>query len=333
MFDNFPLWPDRASTAAGNVDALFIFLLIVSGMMTALIFSAVIYFSARYRRRRGVLAEQIEGSTPLELTWSIIPLGVFIVIFAWGAVVYFKSRTPPRDSTEVYVVAKQWMWKLEHAEGQREINELHVPVGRDVKLIMTSQDVIHSFYVPAFRMKQDVLPGRYTVAWFRATKPGTYHLFCAEYCGTQHSGMIGSIVVQEPAQYEAWMSGGTTGPLSASGEKIFSELGCVTCHRSDAQGRGPNLQGVFGKPVQLADGRTLIADENYIRECILDPGSKRVKGFQPIMPTFQGLVSEEQVNALVAYIKSQSQPAAAGPKTAAVAPQAQDANKAGSQVQ
>jgi cytochrome c oxidase subunit II len=333
MFDNFPLWPDRASTAAGNVDALFIFLIIVSGLMTALIFSAVIYFAARYRRRRGVLAEQIEGSTPLELTWSIIPLGVFIVIFAWGAVVYFKSRTPPRDSTEVYVVAKQWMWKLEHAEGQREINELHVPVGRDVKLIMTSQDVIHSFYVPAFRMKQDVLPGRYTVTWFRATKPGTYHLFCAEYCGTQHSGMIGSIVVQEPAQYEAWMSGGTTGPLSATGEKIFSELGCVTCHRSDSQGRGPNLQGVFGKPVQLADGRTVTADENYIRECILDPGSKRVKGFQPIMPTFQGLVSEEQVNALVAYIKAQSQPIPTGPRTTAAAPQAQDMNQAGSKVQ
>ena len=174
-----------------------------------------------------MLAEQIEGSTPLELTWSIIPLVVFMVIFAWGAVVYFKSRTPPRDATEVYVVAKQWMWKLEHAEGQREINELHVPVGRDVKLIMTSQDVIHSFFVPAFRMKQDVLPGRYTVAWFRATKAGTYHLFCTQYCGTQHSGMIGSIIVQEPAQYEAWMSGGTTGPLSATGEKIFAELGCV----------------------------------------------------------------------------------------------------------
>ena len=212
MFDNFPLWPARASTAAGNVDALFIFLLIVSGLMTLLIFTALVYFAARYRRRRGVLAEQIEGSTPLELTWSVIPFLVFMVIFAWGAVVYFKSRTPPRDSTEVYVVAKQWMWKLEHAEGQREINELHVPVGRDVKLIMTSQDVIHSFFVPAFRMKQDVLPGRYTVAWFRATKPGTYHLFCAEYCGTQHSGMIGSIVVMEPAQFEAWMSGGTDRP-------------------------------------------------------------------------------------------------------------------------
>jgi len=334
MFDNFPLWPDRASTAAGNVDALYIFLLIVSGLMTLLIFTAVVYFAARYRRQQGVQAEQIEGSTPLELTWSIIPMFVFMAIFAWGAVVYFKGRTPPRDSTEVYVVAKQWMWKLEHAEGQREINELHVPVGRDVKLIMTSQDVIHSFYVPAFRMKQDVLPGRYTVEWFRATKPGTYHLFCAEYCGTTHSGMIGSIVVMPPAEYEAWMSGGTTGPLSATGEKIFAELGCVTCHRNDTQGRGPNLQGVFGKPVQLADGRTVIADENYIRECILDPGAKRVKGYQPIMPTFQGLVSEEQLNALVAYVKSVSQAGTAGAKTAAVVPPAPaEAPSKGSKVQ
>jgi cytochrome c oxidase subunit 2 len=312
MLDNFPLWPERASTMAGNVDALYIFLLIVSGLMTLLIFIAVVYFAARYRYRRGVPAEQIEGSIPLELTWSIIPFFVFMAIFLWGAVVFFRGRTPPRDSTEVYVVAKQWMWKLEHAEGQREINELHVPVGRDVKLIMTSQDVIHSFYVPAFRMKQDVLPGRYTMAWFRATKPGTYHLFCAEYCGTQHSGMVGSIVVMGPAQYEAWMSGGSTGPLSATGEKVFSELGCATCHRSDSQGRGPNLQGVFGKPVQLEDGRTVTADENYVRECILDPGAKRVKGFQPIMPTFQGLVSEEQVNALVAYVKSLSNSSAAG---------------------
>jgi len=319
MFDNFPLWPDRASSIAGNVDALFIFLVIVTGLMTLLIFTCVVFFAARFRHRSGVQAEQIEGSTPLELTWSIIPMFVFMVIFFWGAVVYFKERTPPRDATEVYVVAKQWMWKLEHAEGQREINELHVPVGRDVKLIMTSQDVIHSFYIPAFRIKQDVLPGRYTVAWFRATKAGTYHLFCAEYCGTQHSGMVGSIVVQEPSQYEAWMNGGSTGPLSATGEKIFAELGCVTCHRSDAQGRGPNLQGVFGKPVALADGRTVVADENYIRECILDPGAKRVKGFQPIMPTFQGLVSEEQVNALVAYVKSLSavKPGEAAGKTSA----------------
>jgi cytochrome c oxidase subunit 2 len=330
MFDNLPLWPERASSMASQVDAIYIFLLVVCGMVALLVFTCLLYFAARYRSRAGVEAEQIDGSTPLELTWSIIPLCVFMVFFAWGALVFFKQRTPPRDATEVYVVAKQWMWKLEHAEGQREINELHVPVGRDVKLIMTSQDVIHSFYVPVFRMKQDVLPGRYTVAWFRATKPGTYHLFCAEYCGTQHSGMIGSIVVMEPAQYEAWMSGGPAGPLSATGEKVFAELGCSTCHRSDAQGRGPNLQGVFGNPVALADGRTLVADENYIRECILDPGAKRVKGFQPIMPTFQGLVSEEQVNALVAYVKSlSSTKAPAGTSASTATPE----TKAQSQVE
>jgi cytochrome c oxidase subunit II len=319
MLNNFPLWPDRASVMAGNVDALYIFLLIVSGMMTALIFVTLVYFAARYRYRRGVPAEQIEGSTPLELTWTIIPFCVFMVIFFWGAVVFFRSRTPPRDSTEIYVVAKQWMWKAEHAEGQREINELHVPVGRDVKLIMTSQDVIHSFFVPAFRMKQDVLPGRYTMAWFRATKPGTYHLFCTQYCGTQHSGMIGNVVVMDPAQYEAWMNGGSTGPLSATGEQIFGQLGCATCHRSDAQGRGPSLEGVFGKPVALADGRTVTADENYLRQCILSPGDKRVKGYQPIMPTFQGLVTEEQVNALVAYVKSLSKPGAPATGTAQAA--------------
>jgi cytochrome c oxidase subunit 2 len=333
MLNNFPLWPQQASTLARHVDALYIFLLILCGMVTLLIFALVVYFAARFRHRPGVRAEQIEGSTALEITWSTIPFLIFIVIFAWGALVYFKERTPPADATEVYVVAKQWMWKLEHAEGQREINELHVPVGRDVKLIMTSQDVIHSFFIPAFRIKQDVLPGRYTVEWFRATKPGVYHLFCAEYCGTQHSGMVGDIVVQEPAEYEAWMNGGSTGPLSASGEKIFAELGCATCHRSDTQGRGPNLQGVFGKPVQLEDGRTVTADENYVRQCILDPGSKRVKGFQPIMPTFQGLVSEEQVNALVAYIKSLS---AAKPEDGAKATAAQPQAKAqanGSQVQ
>jgi cytochrome c oxidase subunit 2 len=332
MLNNFPLWPEQASTTAGHVDALYIFLLIVTGMMTLLIFFCLVYFAARFRYRPGVRAEQIEGSTPLEITWSTIPFLVFMVIFAWGAVVYFKERTPPDDSTEVYVVAKQWMWKLEHAEGQHEINELHVPVGRDVKLIMTSQDVIHSFFIPAFRIKQDVLPGRYTVEWFRATKPGTYHLFCAEYCGTQHSGMVGDIVVMEPAQYEVWMNGGSTGPLSATGEKIFTELGCATCHRTDTQGRGPNLQGVFGKPVQLEDGRTVTADENYVRECILNPGARRVKGFQPIMPTFQGLVSEEQVNALVAYIKSISA-AKPGERAKTSARTAAPAESNGSQVQ
>jgi cytochrome c oxidase subunit 2 len=307
MFDNFPLWPVRASTGAGNVDALYIFLVALSAFMCLAIFTMILLFATMYRRRRGITAEQIEGSSALEITWSIIPLGIFMVIFAWGAVIYFHERTPPRGASEVYVVAKQWMWKLQHQEGQREINELHVPVGRDVKLIMTSQDVIHSFYVPAFRIKQDVLPGRYTTAWFRATRPGVYHLFCAQYCGTMHSGMIGQVTVMEPAQYEAWLSGGgPTGSLAASGESLFQQLGCPTCHRPDTQGRGPSLVGIFGKPVQLEDGRTVMADENYIRESILNPSAKVVSGFKPIMPVFQGLVGEEQLNALVAYVKSLS---------------------------
>jgi cytochrome c oxidase subunit II len=305
MFDNLPFWPARASTTAGSVDALFIFLVALSALVSVAIFAIIVVFAVQYRRRKGLVAEQIEGSTALEVTWSIIPLGIFIMIFVWGAVIYFKERTPPRGATEVYVVAKQWMWKLQHEEGQREINELHVPVGRDVKLILTSQDVIHSFYVPAFRIKQDVLPGRYTTAWFHPTKAGTYHLFCAEYCGSQHSGMIGQVVVLEPAQYQAWLSGGgATGTLASSGQNLFLQLGCSTCHRSDTQGRGPNLVGLFGKPVQLEDGRVVTADENYIRESILAPGSKVVSGFKPIMPVFQGLVNEEQLNALVAYVKS-----------------------------
>ncbi len=317
MFDTFPLWPARASTTAGSVDALFVFLVILSTMVSVAIFIAIIVFAIRYRRRPGVEAEQIEGSAALEVTWSVIPLCIFVVIFVWGAVIYFKERTPPRGATEVYVVAKQWMWKLQHEEGPREINQLHVPVGRDVKLILTSQDVIHSFYVPAFRIKQDVLPGRYTTAWFRPTKAGIYHLFCAEYCGSQHSGMIGQVVVLEPAEYEAWLSGGgASGTMASNGQNIFLQLGCSTCHRSDTQGRGPNLVGLFGKPVELEDGRVVTADENYIRESILTPAAKVVSGFKPIMPVFQGLVSEEQLNALVAYVKSlnpSSSGAAGGP--------------------
>ncbi|HKS74282.1 MAG TPA: cytochrome c oxidase subunit II [Terriglobales bacterium] len=321
MFDTFPLWPVKASTMAGNVDALFVFLLLLSALMSLAIFTMIIVFAVRFRKRPGVQAEQIEGSTPLELTWSIVPLGIFMMIFVWGAVIYFQERTPPRGATEVYVVAKQWMWKLQHQEGQREINQLHIPVGRDVKMIMTSQDVIHSFYVPAFRIKQDVLPGRYTTAWFRATKPGTYHLFCAEYCGTQHSGMIGDVVVMEPAQYQAWLSGGpASGSLADTGQALFQQLGCSTCHRFDTQGRGPNLTGVFGKPVQLEDGRTVVADENYVRESIVSPAAKVVAGFKPIMPTFQGIVSEEQLNALVAYVKSLSQPPAGAAGTPTMKP-------------
>ena len=314
MFGHLPLWPENASTNAGNVDALYIFLLLVSGIMTVLIFSVLTAFAVRFRKRRGQRAVQIEGSHHLEITWSILPFCVMLVFFVWGAVIFFQERTPPQDATEVYTVAKQWMWKFEHKGGQREINELHVPVGRDVKMIMTSQDVIHSFFVPAFRLKQDVVPGRYTTLWFRATKAGTYHLFCSQYCGTQHSGMVGWVTVMEARDYEAWMSGGAGNqPLAVTGEKLFTEMGCVTCHRSDTQGRGPNLVGVFGKAVLLEDGRTVIADENYIRESILEPAAKIVKGFKPVMPTFQGQLSDEQLNALVEYVKSLGGPQSGRP--------------------
>jgi cytochrome c oxidase subunit 2 len=310
MFDNFPLWPARASTTAGNVDALYIFLVVLSSFMSVAIFLMILAFAAKYRRRPGHAAEQIEGSTILEITWSVIPFGIFVVIFVWGAVIFFQERTPPRGATEIYVVAKQWMWKLEHEEGHREINELHVPVGRDVKMILTSQDVIHSFYVPAFRIKQDVVPGRYTTAWFEATRVGEYHLFCAEYCGTKHSQMIGSIKVMEPAAFQTWLAGGATGSPAQEGEKLFQSLACITCHRADSQGRGPRLEGLLGRTVRLTGGATVVADADYIRESILSPTAKVVDGYQPIMPTFQGLVSEEGVMQLIAYIQSLQQPGA-----------------------
>ena len=305
MFPNFPVWPVRAAISASNLDALFIFLLCVTGIVTILIFILITVFALRYRHSLVETATPIMGSVALETTWSLVPFGIFLIFFVWGAVIYFGERTAPANSMDVYVVAKQWMWKLEHADGQREINELHVPVDRNVKLIMTSQDVIHSFFVPAFRLKQDVLPGRYTTLWFHAIRPGTYHLFCAEYCGTQHSGMIGSIIVMNPAAYEAWLSGGGgEGSLASTGQKLFQQLGCGSCHRSDTQGRGPNLMGVFGKPVLLEDGRTVTADENYVRESVLNPGAKIVAGFKNIMPSFQGVVNEEQLLSLIAYVKS-----------------------------
>jgi cytochrome c oxidase subunit 2 len=210
---------------------------------------------------------------------------------------------------EIYVVGKQWMWKIQHVDGRREINELHVPVGRPVKLIMGSEDVLHSFFIPAFRVKADVIPGRYNTLWFRATKPGTYHLFCAEYCGTKHSGMIGSVIAMEPSDFQAWLSGGRgeDSPVAA-GAKLFTDLACVTCHQQESQGRGPVLQNLFGKPVELQDGRKVVADEAYIRESIVNPQAKVVAGFQPLMPTFQGLVTEEQLLQLIAYVRSLTKP-------------------------
>jgi cytochrome c oxidase subunit 2 len=303
---SFRLFPVEASSISAEVDHLLFFLLAVAAFFTVVIFAAIFFFAIRYRRRSdNELPRPIHGSIPLEIVWTVIPFGLSMVMFTWGASVFFRERRPPDNALPIYVVAKQWMWKLQHPEGQLEINELHIPVGRPVKLTMTSEDVIHSFFVPAFRTKQDVVPGRYTTTWFTAIKPGKYHLFCAEYCGNNHSGMGGWIYVMDPQDYEAWLSGGTPGAtLAENGRTLFENLACANCHKSDGTGRCPNLTGLFGKDVKLADGSTVKADEGYIRESILRPEAKIVAGYQPSMPTFQGLVTEEGVLQLIEYVKS-----------------------------
>ena len=302
----FPLAPEQASSVAGEVDALFLFILGVTGLFALGIWIVLFYFAIRYRRRSDAdRPAEIHGSLVLELTWTIIPFLLMSAMFVWGAKVFFHLNRPPDDAMTVSVVGKRWMWKLQHPTGQREINELHVPVGRAVKLVITSEDTIHSFFVPAFRVKKDAVPGRYNMAWFRATKTGSYHLFCAEYCGTEHSKMIGRVVVMEPEEYQVWLAGGPApeSPVLA-GEKLFSELNCITCHRPDSAGRGPVLNGIFGRPVNLASGERVVADEAYVRESILSPAAKVVAGYQPVMPTFLGQVNEEQLIALIAYIES-----------------------------
>jgi cytochrome c oxidase subunit II len=315
MFKNLPFFPEQASAQAAQVDAIYFFMVAVLAFFSLLIAALVVVFAIKYRRRHDAeIGVAIHGSIALELLWSVIPLAIAMVMFAWGAKVFFDMYRPPAGAMEIFVVGKQWMWKAQHADGMREINELHVPIGRPVKLIMGSEDVIHSYYIPAFRVKADVIPGRYNSLWFTATKPGRYHLFCAEYCGTRHSGMIGWVTAMEPAEYQAWLGGGsnTTSPIAA-GEKLFNDLACVTCHLSNGTGRGPVLNGIFGKSVQLQGGGTVTVDESYVRESIVNPQAKIVNGFQPIMPTFQGLVTEEQLLQLIAYVRSLSQQAAGAP--------------------
>jgi cytochrome c oxidase subunit 2 len=308
-----PFSPEQASTFAPHVDALYAYLLLITAFFTLLITATIIFFAVKYRRRRpDELPRPIAGSMALELTWTIIPLMIAMTIFVWGASTYFKAYRAPQQAMEIYVVAKQWMWKFQHQTGQREINELHVPAGARVKLTMTTEDVIHSLYVPAFRIKQDVVPGRYQQMWFEATTPGKYYLFCAEYCGTNHSGMGGYVYVMEPTAYQQWLAGGTGAESAASqGQKLFQERGCASCHQVEPggqQGRGPTLYGLFGKKQTVEGGEQVTVDEAYIRESILNPQAKLAIGFQPIMPTFQGQVNEEQILQLVAYIRSLGQP-------------------------
>jgi cytochrome c oxidase subunit 2 len=305
MLAQIQLIPEQASTIAPRVDALFLYLTVVTVVFTTLIAVLIITFAIRYRRRPAnevpKPTKDIEG---LEILWSVVPLLLCLVMFFWGANIYFAMARPPDNALEIYVVARQWMWKLQHPEGQREINTLHIPVDVPVKLLMTSEDVIHSFFVPAFRTKQDVVPGRYTTTWFQPTRAGTYHLFCAEYCGTEHSKMIGKVIVMEQADYQDWLASSADGSMALEGRKLFTKLQCITCHNTSAEARAPNLEGTYNKRVVLTDGQVVRADENYIRESILQPAAKVVAGYRPIMPTYQDQISEEELVRVIAFLKA-----------------------------
>ncbi len=323
-----PLFPEQASTFAWQVDYLYFYLIAISAFFTVGIVAAIIYFAIKYREKEPFATpKEIHGSIPLELFWSFVPFVLSMTIFLGGAWIYFHQYTMPADAMEIFVVGKQWMWKVQHATGQREINELHIPAGRKIVLTMTTEDVLHDFFIPAFRTKADVVPGRYTKMWFEATKPGRYHLFCAEYCGMNHSGMGGWVYVMPQKEFDNWLAGSTSDqtPVQAGKDLFTTKLGCASCHAGGDNQRGAKLEGIFGKEVRLVGGGTAIADEQYIRNSILNPGGQVVEGYQPIMPTFKGQVTEEQLGFLVAYIKSLSgdtsgpaaqSPAAGTPKPA-----------------
>ncbi len=308
----FPIFPEQASTIASRIDSIYFVLIGLSLAFAVPIAGFIIFFAIRYRQGQKVnRTKRLYDSFKLEFAWSFIPLLLALGIFGWSATVYYQYASAPADALEIYVTGKQWMWKVQHPSGRSEINELHVPVNQPVKLIMTSQDVIHSFYVPAFRVKQDVLPGRYTNLWFEANKVGEYHLFCAEYCGTDHARMTGTVVVMEQTAYERWLAGGATGgeqqqpqqPLAEQGAALFQQQGCASCHAAGSQ-VGPPLEGLFGKQVELQNGSTVEADEAYIREAILDPQARIVAGYSNVMPTYEGRIDEDGLLQLVEYIKS-----------------------------
>lgn len=303
---DFPFFPEQASTIAVQIDAIYFVLIGLSLAFAVPVAIFIIFFAARYRQGRPVdRSRPLHESFKIEFAWSFIPFLLGMGMFSWGAFVYYNYSRPPADTLDIYVVGKQWMWHIQHPSGKSEINDLHIPVNQPVKLIMTSQDVIHSYYLPAFRVKQDVLPGRYTTLWFEATKTGEYHIFCAEYCGTDHSVMGGTVYVMEQIDYQRWLSNNAGNvPLEVAGQRLFEEQGCASCHTGQPGARGPSLAGIFGQQVKLQDGRTVVVDEAYVRESIVNPQAKIVAGYTPVMPTFDGLISEEGLLQLIAYIKS-----------------------------
>jgi cytochrome c oxidase subunit 2 len=299
------LFPAEASGIAPYVDALYFFLVAMTIFGTTFVAILLLVFSVRYRREKNPVATQIEGSTLLEATWTIIPLAIFLVTFVWGALLYFRIYDPPTNAMNIYIVGKQWMWKAEHPGGQHEINALHVPTGKPIQLTMISQDVFHSFSIPDFRIKREVIPGRYSTVWFEPTQVGTYHIFCTQYCGTQHSGMIGEVTVMTPGDYKKWLEQSNSGQsLAQNGERLFASMGCNSCHNGTAAARGPSLAGVYGSKLTLTDGRQILVDDAYLRNAILNPSEHVTAGFAPIMPTYQGQISEDGLIDLVEFIKN-----------------------------
>ncbi len=313
-------FPPQASTIAPEVDALYYFIISVTVAVSTITALLLFFFAIRYRRRRpDEVPKPIHGSLKLELAWTLIPMAFVIVMFIWSVRLYFRMIIAPDNAMEIYVTGRQWMWKVQHPDGQREIlgylpsaepeqqdrgSEMHIPVGVPVKIILTSEDVTHSFFVPAFRLKQDAVPGRYTTLWFQASKPGRFRMFCAEYCGMNHAKMGGWIIALEPTEYQQWLSNSADRSLALRGRQRFLQFQCISCHSADADARGPVLEGMFRQKRAMQDGTAVNADEAYLRESILNPRAKIAAGFLPIMPTFQGQINEEELMELIAYLKS-----------------------------
>ncbi len=312
-----PNVPEQASSFAGKVDTILIVLIGLALFFLIAVFSSMTYFAIKYRR--GSKADRSNPPTQnlrLEAVWIGVPLLLVLSVFVWNASTYFSMINPPGNTLDIYVVGKQWMWKFEHPEGVSEISDLHIPIGQPIKLTMISQDVIHSFFIPAFRDKQDVLPGRYTSMWFEATKPGTYPLECTQYCGADHALMGGRIIAMQPADYKKWLRNPTTSGLTEvsdvqgaasladRGASLFQSAKCTSCHLANGHGQGPTLVGLYGQQVSLDDGSAVTADEGYLRDSILFPDRQIVNGYKSIMPSYHGQLDEDQVVQLIAYIKS-----------------------------
>lgn len=298
--------PVAASTFAHRVDHLFYAMLAASAVVVLLLGILVVTFCVRYRHNRDV-PRGARLPRKLEYVWTLVPLGIFLAFFFWGGSIYLSIQRVPDDALQIRAVAKQWMWKFYHGNGHREVNELHIPVDRPVQIVLSSEDVIHSFYVPRFRIKQDAVPGRYTDTWFVAERTGIYRLFCAEFCGTQHSQMRGIVHVMAADDYARWLeSGGPRTGLAHAGEKLFHSMGCSGCHAPPSDIAAPRLYGLYGHPVALASGQVIIADEAYLRDSIMQPEKQVVAGFVPVMPSFANQIGEEELIKLIAYIKSLS---------------------------